>query len=73
MADPAGLPGVASAVAAGPARDSWQEWNVTLAPGREPADLLQHCTEHGFALRSFDLYRPSLHDVFLHLVGGEAR
>jgi ABC-2 type transport system ATP-binding protein len=73
MADPAQLPGVASAVAAGPARDGWQEWNVTLAPGREAADLLQHCTAHGFALRSFELHRPSLHDVFLHLVGGEAR
>jgi ABC-2 type transport system ATP-binding protein len=51
-------------------RDGWQEWDVTLAPGREPADLLQYCTANGFVLRSFDLHRPSLHDVFLHLVGG---
>jgi ABC-2 type transport system ATP-binding protein len=71
--DPSGLPGVASAVAAGAEREGWQEWDVTLAPGRSAADLLQHCTEGGFALRSFDLHRPSLHDVFLHLVGGEAR
>ena len=35
-----------------------------------PADLLQHCSANGFVLRSFDLQRPSLHDVFLHLVGG---
>ncbi len=73
QADPAQLPGVASAVAAGVTWQCWQEWDVTLAPGREPADLLQHCTANGFALRSFDLHRPSLHDVFIHLVGGEAR
>jgi len=72
-ADPAQLPGVASAVAAGMAENGWREWDVTLAPGRAPADLLQHCTASGFALRSFDLYRPSLHDVFLHLVGGGGR
>jgi ABC-2 type transport system ATP-binding protein len=74
QADPAQLPGVASAVAVGVApgkfnERGWQEWDVTLAPGRSAADLLQHCTANGFALRSFDLYRPSLHDVFLHLVG----
>ncbi|HKU64020.1 MAG TPA: DUF4162 domain-containing protein, partial [Rhizomicrobium sp.] len=72
-ADPARLPGVASAVAAGRPENGWQEWDVTLAPGRSAADLLQHCTANGFALRSFDLHRPSLHDVFLHLVGGQAR
>jgi ABC-2 type transport system ATP-binding protein len=70
QADPSRLPGVARAVASGAARDGWQEWDVTLAPRHEAADLLQHCTANGFALRSFDLYRPSLHDVFLHLVGG---
>ena len=31
--------------------------------------VLAH-TGNGFALRSFDLHKPSLHDVFLHLVGG---
>jgi len=69
-ADPSRLPGVTRAIASGGARDGWQEWDVTLAPGCEAADLLQHCTANGFALRSFDLHRPSLHDVFLHLVGG---
>jgi ABC-2 type transport system ATP-binding protein len=70
QADPSGLPGVARAVAAGAAREGWQEWDVTLAPERAPADLLQYCTANGFALRSFDQHKPSLHDVFLHLVGG---
>jgi ABC-2 type transport system ATP-binding protein len=72
QADPSALPGVARA-SAGAAANGWQEWDVTMAPGRTPGDLLQHCTESGFALRSFDLQRPSLHDVFLHLVGGDAR
>ncbi len=69
-ADPSLLPGVARAVTAGPVREGWQEWEVTLAPGRAPGDLLQHCTSNGFFLRSFDLHHPSLHDVFIHLVGG---
>jgi ABC-2 type transport system ATP-binding protein len=68
-ADPSSLPGVARA-AAGEMRDGWREWDVTLAPGQEADRLLQYCTEHGFALRGFDLHKPSLHDVFLHLVGG---
>ena len=72
QADPAQLPGVVHAVAVGVAREGWQEWDVTLAPGREPADLLRYCTANGFVLRSFDFNRPSLHDVFLHMVGGAA-
>jgi ABC-2 type transport system ATP-binding protein len=70
-ADPAALPGVARATAAAaPDEGGWRSWDVTLAAGHEPGALLQYCTEHGFALRGFDLHKPSLHDVFLHLVGG---
>jgi ABC-2 type transport system ATP-binding protein len=68
--DPSRLPGVARAAPLGTSNDGWQEWDVTLAPGGAPAGLLQHCTENGFVLRGFDLHRPSLHDVFVHLVGG---
>ncbi len=68
---PAGLPGVGAATQTG-AQDGWIEWDVRLVPGGDPADLLQVCTERGFALRRFELSRPSLHDVFLHIVGGEA-
>jgi ABC-2 type transport system ATP-binding protein len=67
--DPSRLPGIASATAAGPAREGWQEWEVTLAPGQLADDLLHYCTANGFLLRGFDLHRPSLHDVFIHLVG----
>jgi len=67
---PAKLPGVASAVAIGE-RDGWKDWDVRLKPGGDPADLLQACTEKSFALRRFEQSRPSLHDVFIHIVGGE--
>lgn len=67
---PAGLPGVASAARTG-AHDGWTDWDVRLEPGGDPGDLLQLCTERGFALRRFEQSRPSLHDVFIHIVGGE--
>ena len=67
---PAGLPGVVAVTERG-GGDGWIEWGVSLAPGADPGDLLQACTERGFALRRFEQSRPSLHDVFLHIVGGE--
>jgi ABC-2 type transport system ATP-binding protein len=67
---PAGLPGVASATRIG-SRDGWIDWDVRLDPGGDPGDLLQACTERGFALRRFEQSRPSLHDVFIHIVGAE--
>jgi ABC-2 type transport system ATP-binding protein len=70
-ADPRGLPGVASAVSVGAPQDGWGQWDVALAPGAAAGDLLQYCTEQGVALRGFELSKPSLHDVFLHLVGGD--
>lgn len=70
QADPSRLPGVARAMPLGAAVDGWQQWDVTLAPGADPGGLLQHCTANGFVLRGFDQHKPSLHDVFLHLVGG---
>jgi ABC-2 type transport system ATP-binding protein len=68
-ADPKALPGVASARALGPAQDGWTRYEVALAPGADPGELLLACTAKGFALRGFDIHRPSLHEVFIHLVG----
>jgi len=65
---PANLPGVASAAEAG-SQDGWILWDVQLEPGGDPGDLLQACTERGFGLRKFEQSRPSLHDVFIHIVG----
>jgi len=70
QADPAGLPGVVRAQAVDAAQDGWRQWDVTLAPGQDAGGLLQHCTQNGFVLRGFDLHKPSLHEVFVHLVGG---
>ncbi|HEY2049725.1 MAG TPA: ATP-binding cassette domain-containing protein [Caulobacteraceae bacterium] len=67
---PIQLPGVAHAAAAS-AADGWTDYDVALRPGADPADLLEACTIKGFALRNFDVGRPSLHEVFLHLVGGQ--
>ncbi len=69
---PEGLPGVIDAQPLGEAGD-WRDWSVRLAPGGDPGDLLEHCTAQGFALRRFEQRRASLHEVFLHIVGGEAR
>ncbi|WHU03160.1 ATP-binding cassette domain-containing protein [Sphingomonas sp. NIBR02145] len=69
---PEGLPGVIDAQVLGEA-GAWRDWSVRLAPGGDPGDLLEHCTVHGFALRRFEQRRASLHEVFLHIVGGEAR
>jgi len=69
---PAVLDGIDAAEPCGADGDGWTRWQVRLRPGRDPGDLLQHCTERGFALRRFEQHRPGLHDVFLHIVGPRA-
>lgn len=72
QADPSGLPGVKGATRSGNGgADGWHAWDVSLNPGASASDLLQACTAQGFVLRGFESQRPSLHDVFIHLVGGE--
>jgi len=66
--DPSQLPGVASATRTG-GSNGWSDWSIALKPGVQPGELLQACTANGFALRGFESHRPSLHDVFIHLVG----
>lgn len=68
-ADPTQLPGILSAARAGEAGEGWSKWDVELKPGFDPSALLEVCTTQGFALRQFLPHRPSLHDVFIHLVG----
>jgi ABC-2 type transport system ATP-binding protein len=67
-ADPSGLPHVAAAQRQNAAGD-WTSWQVSLTKGSDPADLLEAATTRGFALRAFETHTPSLHDVFIHLVG----
>jgi len=68
--DPAGLPGVAAAKR-GETDTGWTSWEISLSPGTAPGHLLQACTAQGFTLRAFESQKPSLHDVFIHLVGAE--
>ena len=49
------------------------EWEVRLRPGTDPQSVLAGCFTLGLPLTSFEATRPSLHDVFVHLVGAEAR
>ena len=66
---PAAIAGVASATAATPERDGWQEWDVRLDPRVDPGDVLERCSAVGMPLRRFESQRATLHDVFIQIVG----
>src|SRR5690606_28330607 len=67
--DPASLPSVSGARLVWSHADGWAEYQVELRPGSEPGELLETCTQQGSALRSSDITRPTLHEVFVHFVG----
>ncbi len=46
---------------------------IRIADQFEPQNLLKLCFERGIPLESFEQADPTLHDVFVHLVGPEAR
>ena len=69
--DPRQLPGVASTTPLQTEGEGWAQFEVELRPGASPADVLEACTRDGFALRRFDVNRPALHEVFIHLVGAD--
>ena len=48
-------------------------WEIFLREGAEPQQVLQHCFTENIRLRAFEQRNPSLHDVFVHLVGGAQR
>ncbi len=48
-------------------------WELRIRENADPHAILQLCFEKRIRLRSFNLSDPSLHDVFMHLVGPEAR
>lgn len=70
--DPSGLPGVASARSVGDEGDGWSRWELELAPGAAAGTVLQACVREGVELADFEQRRPTLHEVFLALVGDEA-
>lgn len=48
-------------------------WELQLATGTDPQGILQTCFEQRLVLSAFSAEAPALHDVFVHLVGDEAR
>ena len=48
-------------------------WEIFLGEDTRPEDLLQACVRAGIVLRAYDYRPPTLHDVFVHLVGDDAR
>ncbi|MCH2101566.1 MAG: ATP-binding cassette domain-containing protein [Planctomycetes bacterium] len=48
-------------------------WDLTIEEGADAQQILQTCFARGVKLRSFDHSEPTLHDVFVELVGDDAR
>lgn len=66
------LPVVAS-VEPAPSSDGVPGWEIRLRENADPQQILQACFQRGIQLRRFDQSDPSLHEVFIRLVGDEAR
>ena len=49
------------------------QWELELRENADPQAILQLCFEHKIRLRSFNQSDPTLHDVFVRLVGPEAK
>ncbi len=62
----ANVPGV---VRATPPQAGESNWTLEMKEGADGRGLLAACFEHGAPLTHFDLAPPSLHDVFVSLVG----
>ena len=71
LRDPGDLDGVESATRGETIADGWSEWSVRLAPGVDDGDVLERCVAEDFPLRRFERHRPTLHDVFVHIVGAD--
>jgi ABC-2 type transport system ATP-binding protein len=50
-----------------------KQWQLQIAEQLNPQEVLRSCFERGISLSRFEFTDPSLHDVFVHLVGDDAR
>ena len=50
-----------------------KQWQVQISDKVNPQEILRTCFEQKINLNRFEFNEPSLHDVFVHLVGDEAR
>ncbi len=70
----AAMPGVVSVTALPPRiGETSSDWELYLDVSADSSSILQACFEQGIRLKSFHPYDPTLHDVFVQLVGPEAR
>ncbi|HXG71969.1 MAG TPA: ATP-binding cassette domain-containing protein [Gemmatimonadaceae bacterium] len=51
------------------ADDSNRFFEIELAPGADPQDLLRRVVESGASVQRFEMIQPSLHQIFLEKVG----
>ncbi len=70
-ADPAPLNSLPGIRRLEPSADGW--WEAELDPGTDPQGLLAACFDRAVRLRGFEAPEPTLHDVFVQLVGPAAR
>jgi ABC-2 type transport system ATP-binding protein len=49
------------------------QWELEFRENADPQTILQLCFDHKIRLRSFNQSEPTLHDVFVRLVGPEAK
>ncbi len=66
------IPGVLS-VQAFTAEEAPNQWQIEISEQLNPQEILRHCFEQKVTLSRFEFAEPSLHDVFVHLVGDEAK
>lgn len=66
------IPGVLS-VQPFTAEESANHWQIEISEQLNPQEILRHCFEQKVSLNRFEFTEPSLHDVFVHLVGDEAK
>jgi ABC-2 type transport system ATP-binding protein len=59
--------------ASGNGKKGVAEWELELRENSDPQAILQACFARGIRLRSFNQREPTLHEVFVRLVGAEAK
>lgn len=72
----AGLPAVSDIHAIAPEPNEAPgapRYDVVIHQGADPQTILKSCFDWGIVLRQFDQSEPSLHEVFVELVGDDAR
>lgn len=64
---------VRALVPPGPGASAPARWELELHESADPQSILQFCFARGIRLHSFNQSEPTLHEVFMRLVGPEAK